>query len=117
MGIYSLAVGNVIFALIVCILNWRSIAKELNYKQEIKTTFVLPSVSAIIMGIATWGVCKFMIMWTHSIAIGTLVSIMVAVMVYAVALGKVGCLTKDEVLGFPKGRTLYRLMVKLHLMK
>ena len=116
LGIYSLAIGNVIFAFIVCVLNWRSIAKELSYKQEIKTTFLIPTLSAVLMGAVAWIVCFVVNKYMGSNAIATLCAIMVAVVVYALALIKFGGLTKEEVIRFPKGNKLYSILVKLHLM-
>ncbi|MBE5935303.1 MAG: polysaccharide biosynthesis protein [Lachnospiraceae bacterium] len=117
LGIYSLAVGNVLFAFIVCVLNWRSIAKELNYRQEIKTTFVIPTISALIMGVVAVIVCNCLIKAMGSNTISTIIAILCALISYAIFLVKLGGLTKDEVMRFPKGNKIYRLFVKLHLMK
>ena len=125
LGIYSLAIGNVVFALGVCILNWRSIAKKLQYKQEIKTTFVIPTIASIVMGAVTSGVAfgtKYgmgQVVHSSYIAnmIATLVAILVAVIVYAIALVAFKGITKDELMRMPKGNTIYRIFCKLHLLK
>lgn len=117
LGIYSLAIGNVIFALGVCILNWRSIAKKLEYKQEIKTTFVIPTVCAIIMGAVAFGVAFGVKLILHSNILATLVAIFVAVIVYAIALVVFKGITKDDLMRMPKGNVIYRLFCKVHLMK
>ena len=41
-GVYGLVIGNVTFALAVCVLNWAAIGRTLGYRQEVKTTFLLP---------------------------------------------------------------------------
>lgn len=125
LGIYSLAIGNVVFALGVCILNWRSIAKKLQYKQEIRTTFVIPTITSIVMGIVAFSVAfgmKYgMSQVLHSSyivnVIATLVAILVAVTVYAISLVAFKGITKDELMRMPKGNTIYRIFCKLHLMK
>ena len=117
LGIYSLAIGNAIFALGVCILNWRSIAKKLEYKQEIKTTFVIPTVCAIIMGAVAFGVAFGVKLILHSNILATLVAIFVAVIVYAIALVVFKGITKDDLMRMPKGNAIYRLFCKVHLMK
>ncbi|HHX56056.1 MAG TPA: polysaccharide biosynthesis protein, partial [Clostridiales bacterium] len=53
-GIYALVIGNISFPLVVCILNWRYLRKLLDYQQEIKKTFLIPCISAIIMGIVAF---------------------------------------------------------------
>ena len=112
-----MAIGNVVFALGVCILNWRSIAKKLQYKQEIRTTFVIPTIASIVMGAVAYGVAFGIKLLLHSNIIATIVAILVAVGVYAIALVAFKGITKDELLRMPKGNLIYRLFCKVHLMK
>ena len=50
LGIYSVVYSNVLFALVVCILNQLAIRKYLRYRQEYKKTFLVPiACSAIIL--------------------------------------------------------------------
>ena len=68
------------------------------------------------MGIATFGSYFLMNMFMPK-AVATILAILVAVPVYGVSLIKLGALSRDEVVALPKGATLYRVFVKLHLMK
>ena len=58
LGIYSVVLANIVFALVMCLLNARSIARTARYRQEIKKTFVLPSVCSLLMGVAAYGVYR-----------------------------------------------------------
>ncbi|MBO4414552.1 MAG: polysaccharide biosynthesis protein, partial [Lachnospiraceae bacterium] len=53
-GVYGLVIGNCTYGLMVCILNWNSMRKELGYIQELKTTFLIPLLSAGGMGALAW---------------------------------------------------------------
>ena len=117
MGIISLAIGNVIFAFIVCVLNWISIAKNVEYKQEIKTTFIIPTISSIIMGCFALIICKLLLRITESNAVSTISSIIVAIFIYMIFIVKMGGIKREELLGFPKGNKIYSLFKKMHLMK
>ena len=55
-NVYGLVIGNVTFALVVCILNWFSIKRALRYRQEILTTFLLPLLASFFMGGAALGI-------------------------------------------------------------
>ena len=55
MGIYGVVFANIVFAFVMCVLNARTIAKHARYRQEYKKTFVLPAISACVMGGAAWG--------------------------------------------------------------
>lgn len=122
LGIYSLIIGNVTFPLVVCILNWKSVGKYLEYKQEVKTTFVLPAVSALIMGVVSagtyYGLSAILSNWLGSYVcnlICTLCAVVVAVVVYFVALLILKTVTEEELKTMPMGRTLYVIGRKMHL--
>lgn len=115
MGLIGLVIGNVTFALVVCILNWRSIGKALGYKQEVKTTFLLPGLSAIIMGIG----CKFLYVGmkyvTNSTLFSFLFAFLMALFIYAVMLLLFQVITEDELLEMPLGRSMHKLLAKMHI--
>ena len=117
MGIYSLAVGNVIFALGVCILNWRSISKHIEYKQEIKKTFMIPTICAIIMGIITYMISSGLMYVFHSNLLATIISIIVAIIVYLILMIKLGAINKNEFNKIPKVQYIYKIFLKLHIIK
>ena len=66
MGIYSVVYSNILFALFMCILNGISIRRFLNYRQEMKKTFILPTIASGIMGGAAYGVYKLVHMTVKS---------------------------------------------------
>ncbi len=114
-GIYSIIIGNIIFSLIVCILNERAMRRASGYHQEYKKTFLLPTIAAVLMGI-------IIILFNNLFAlvkipgrIATIFVILLAVVTYGIALLKIGALSSEEIVMLPKGRTLLRLFQKLHL--
>jgi len=127
LGIYSLAVCNVLFPLIVCIFNWRSVRRYLNYDQEIRRTFVLPLFSSIVMGIVALAiyyivhaVCVFIVGATRTYicnAAACLVAVIVAVIVYFVLLLMLGAVSKEELYDMPMGGRLVTIAKKLHLLQ
>ncbi|WOO36428.1 polysaccharide biosynthesis protein [Anaerocolumna sp. AGMB13020] len=116
LGAYALVISNIVFALVVSILNWISVARLLSYKQEIKKTFIIPTVCSIFMaGVA------YLVYWVSysavkSNAISTLLAIIFAVIVYGVLLLVFKAVTESELVKMPMGRTLARIAVKLHLL-
>ena len=115
-GVYGLVIGNVTFALIVCILNWFSIGKVLRYRQEVKTTFLLPRVASSIMGAAALGTYQGIFFLTHSNTISVIVSVLLAMAVYAILLALLRVVTEEELPEMPFGRKLLTLFRMLHLM-
>jgi stage V sporulation protein B len=79
---YALVIGNVSFALVVCILNWVSIEKHLDYHQEVIKTFVIPTVSAGLMGVFAYFSYQGVHRWTGSNLISLLITILLAAIIY-----------------------------------
>jgi len=113
---YALVIGNVSFALVVCILNWISIEKYLNYRQEILKTFVIPAVSAGLMGVAAFLTYKGLYLWTGNNTLATLLSMLNAVIVYLALLIFMKGVEEEELEFLPKGKSIIRVLRRLHLL-
>lgn len=116
LNIYAVVWANIFFAFLMCVLNSRSIAKYMRYRQEIIRTFLIPLAASVLMGAAAFGAHKGLMIAVKSNTVSTLAACAAAVLVYGVALLLLKGLTEEELLGFPKGRTLVRIAKKLHLM-
>lgn len=116
-SVYGMVIGNVTYALLICILNWNSIANILDYKQEIKTTFVIPFAASAVMGAVTLGVYKLFYLLIKSNTVCTLIALITAVAVYFVCLVLFKGVSKEELAGFPKGAVLVKAAEKLHLIR
>ena len=113
----ALIIANACFGLIMCILNARSIRRYSGYRQEVRRTFFVPAVSAAGMGVVVWLVYRLFLYLLRSNLIATLVSIVAGVFTYATLLLMLKGLTEQEILRFPKGRTLVKLARKMHLLR
>lgn len=124
MGIYSVVFANIIFALVMCVLNGRAIARHTRYRQEIKKTFVLPGICAAIMGGVSYGTYRLidrllpeqLMKGRLGMTIVVLPTVTVAVIVYALLLVKLHALDEKELRGMPGGRKLVGLLKKVHLL-
>jgi len=116
MGIYGVVIANMLFGLTMCLLNSACIADYLQYRQEIKKTFILPSVAAAIMGVAAWGVYRLLFMLTTSNALSTILAIVISVVVYGVLLLVMKCVDEVELYDFPMGGRLVKAAKALHLL-
>lgn len=117
LGIFTLVIGNITFPLIICLLNWRYIKNLLEYKQEVRKTFVIPLVSSLIMGLCTLLSYKGIYSLTKRASISTIVGIAVAISVYFAALILLKGITEDELYQLPKGSILIKIAKKLRLLR
>lgn len=116
-NVYGMVIGNVTYGLLVCILNWISIRNILDYKQEIKTTFLVPAAASLVMGVSALAIYKLLYLIVPINSIATLFAIIVAVIVYFVLLILFKGVSKEELRGFPKGDVLVKIAYKMHLLK
>ena len=117
MGVYGLVIGNVTFALAVCILNWLAIGKTLKYRQEIKTTFLLPLVSSAVMGAFALAVYRLVTSITGYYQLGILVSVPLAMILYGILIILTKSVTEEELPDMPFGMRILRLCRKARLIR
>lgn len=116
-GIYGVVVADIIFGLMMNIMNYRSIYRAIRFRPEIKKTFALPAVSAAIMGVGAWGAYEGLHHLTKSNSISVLLAICAAVAIYAAALLITGAVTESDLKSFPKGTLLVKIAKKTHLLR
>lgn len=117
LNIYAVVIANMFFALLMCVLNARAIAKYSGYHQEYKKTFIIPAASSLIMGLATFLVYKGCYAVIKINSVSTVLGILVAVLAYAVALLLLRGMDEEDLMHFPKGAFLVRLAKKFHLLR
>jgi stage V sporulation protein B len=117
MDVYGVVISDIVFGLFMNLLNYYSIRKNLpEFHLEYRKTFILPFISSAIMGVIAYGAYMGLMMVCHRNAISVLIAIVVAVIVYAVALIKTKAMDEEDLRNFPKGASLVRLAKKMHLL-
>ena len=116
LSIYALVIGNVTFPLIVSIMNWIAVEKYLHYQQDIIRTFVIPAVCAGIMGVAAYFINQGILLLTRSNLFSTMISIILAVLIYFLLLVFLRGVNEEELTSLPKGRTILSALKKLRLL-
>lgn len=116
MNIYAILYSNILFGFLMCLLNQLALKHYVGYEQETQKTFVIPAAASAVMGIVTYFVYKGIYFVLHVNAVATLLSIVVAVCVYAVVLLKLHGMTEEELYAFPKGTMIIRYLRRFHLL-
>lgn len=115
--LYGILLATIVYSLSMCVLNNRAVYKYLDYRQEYKKTFVMPLISAAIMGVVTYFSYQMMYRLIPSIVIAMIVSVVLSVLVYFIVLMRIGGFTEEQLLAFPKGRLIVRVAKKLKLLR
>lgn len=116
LNIYAVVYANIVFALIVCILNAISIKRFIGYRQEYYKTFIVPAVASVIMGAAAYMIYSFFNAFAGN-TIGTFMGILAGVAVYGVGLVAFHGITTEEIAMFPKGHLIIKMLRRLGLLR
>ena len=116
MNVYALVGGNIVFALAMSILNLLKIRKVSGFKIDFVSTFGKPFSAAAVMGIVTFGVFRLFDTLIGGRVIPVCISLIVAILVYAVVMLKIGTLSEDDILDLPMGGRILRISKKFHLL-
>ncbi|MCD7866667.1 MAG: polysaccharide biosynthesis protein [Clostridiales bacterium] len=115
LGIYSLLVAMIIYAVVVCVLNDRAMKRYLQYRNPWRQAYLHPILASVPMGVAAGLIYHGLYALIHSNAISLCVAILAAVLVYFVVYLLLEKPTAEQLSGIPGGRTIYQLAAKLHL--
>ena len=115
-GVYALLAATILYSFLMCLLNGFSVKKYLKYRQDIKKTFVIPLLSALIMAVVTRLSYEGVHLLLKSNVIGIIISVMLAVLTYFIMLIKLKGVEEKEFNNFPKGTVLLSLARRLRLL-
>lgn len=123
LNIYGVVYANTIFALVVCILNSMAIKRHLHYTQEIRKTFLIPLISAAIMGIADFAVYKIVnsllrtvFIDSFSNAAALILAVLAAIFVYVFLLIRLKGIRESEIADLPRGDFLIRMLRRIRFL-
>jgi stage V sporulation protein B len=114
-GINAVVWGDILFAVVVCILNAYEINRTLRYKQEKIKTFAIPTIAAVIMGIVIEILSKIISLFAGNL-ITVFVGMFVGVIVYFVALILLKGIDESDLRNMPGGRTVLGVAKRLKLL-
>ena len=117
LNLYALVCANVIYSLMMCILNQISVRKHLGYRQEIMKTFLKPLIASLIMGAVAFGVYHGLYMLVPVSRIVLLIAIGIGAVIYFVVIILIGGVNEQELRAFPKGAMMVHFAKKLHLLR
>lgn len=110
LNVYALVICNVLFPVIVSVLNCRSITTEVGYEWEYRETFLKPLFASIAMGFVAFAVYQVVAPRINNIYLAFIITIVPAVIVYTVTIIQIGCFSEEELLAIPGGTKLIRFL-------
>lgn len=117
LNLYALVGANIIYSLVMCILNQISVRKHLGYRQELVKTFVIPFVCSLLMGAIAYGVYYGLYKLLPVSRVALVAAIGIGAMVYFALILLLGGVNERELRSFPKGAMLVHIAKKVHLLR
>lgn len=115
-NIYAVIYSNILFALIVCVLNALSIRRALHYRQEIYKTFFIPLVASAIMAFACSGIYALMHLFLP-VSVSVVIAVVLGAALYGFVMVVFQGITPAEIASLPRGRSLLRLLRRLGVLR
>ena len=115
-GIYAVVLANMIFSLIMCVLNHVAIHRFLHYKQEMKRTFLIPLLCSVIMGVIIFLVYILFKLFLPDYA-ACLIAIGVGVIVYLITMAIFKGITSEIFKSLPMGDQLLTMFRRFGLFR
>lgn len=139
----ALCIATIVYSLLMCIFNARALKKSIVTYNDLKKTYVLPVISALVMAVfahytyrlvsfAAFNILKpsfagevsqdfsfadFLYSSYFVNVIASVVAIIIAIFVYFSVLIRTGGATEEEIRRFPKGASIARSLKKMHILK
>lgn len=98
-----------IFSFCMCVLNMKDVYKASGFRQDFKTCYIKPFLAALIMGVAAFVSNKLLSTLMPGRFLANGLSIIIAMLVYAVAVIRVGTLSESDMLALPMGGRILRV--------
>lgn len=111
MGVFALVLGNVLFPLIVMILNALYLKKHLKYCNKYRKVFFIPLLSAVIMGALGRGLYALVFHYVKSNVTAILISVLFSILLYFFEVINFKGIAREEALEFPGGKLLIKMIL------
>ncbi len=117
LDLYALVICLIVYSFIMCVLNSISVRRCIGVKENFVTMFFLPAAAAAVMGLCAKGIYIGMQTFVESNVICLMPAVFLSAIVYFVLVLKFGAVKKEQLLGFPKGRALVKLVKRCRLLR
>ena len=117
LNILGAPIGTTLCYVYIFVSNMYCLIKYTGVKFNFVAVLIKPLISALCCGGAAFGVSLVGDYFELGNLVTTGISVIAAVLVYFIVLFAIKTLTKEDIEGFPKGKTIARILEKLHFIK
>lgn len=115
-NVYGTEISSFVCQLIAFIIAFTALKKNLNIKLKFKEHILKPVIATCIMGMSAFCIYNLLVGIIPS-SISTIISIIIAVIVYAICIFAMRILNEEDIKMIPFGNKLYPILVKFKIYK
>lgn len=115
-NLFTLVAADMIYSLVMCVLNQRALRRYMGYRQEIFRSFAAPLTASAFMGAVAWAVYEGMYLLCASNLISLIFAVTLAVVVYFALIILFKGMNEEELRAIPKGYLLVKVAKKCKLL-
>ncbi len=115
LGVYTIVIAMIFYAVTMCVLNDRSMKRYMKYKNPFRKAYLYPLLASVPMAAAAGVVYYGLYVLIHSNVICLGISIICAVAVYLAVYLYIARPSMEELSALPGGGTIYALGKRFHL--
>ena len=115
LDIYAVMMANILFSVVCCILNVQSMRKYLHFRGEVRKTYMEPFLASALMGAAAYAIYQAFFALTKRPSIALILAVLLAVIIYMILYVVISHTKEDEMLRFPMGRHMVKILKKIHV--
>lgn len=109
LGILAVVLAIIIYSVLICILNDRSMKKYLGYKNKWKEAYVIPLLASVPMALAAWLLYTGVYLMIPSDLLALVISVPAAAAVYIILYVVIARVPQEQLRAFPFGGVLVRI--------
>ncbi len=110
LNVYALVICNVLFPLVISIMNCRAITQKVGYRWEYRDTFLKPLLASAVMGVVAFALYQVLYLAFDNIYVAAVIAIGTAIIVYGVTILQIRCFSDEELESITGGRKLTHLV-------
>lgn len=115
LGVYTIVIAMIVYAIVMCILNERAMKQYMGYKNPWRKAYLYPLLASVPMAVTAGGIYYLVYAVVHSNVISLGLGVLAGMAVYFVFYLKVSHPSDAEFAMMPGGRYLKKMAVKFRL--
>ncbi|MBO5479291.1 MAG: polysaccharide biosynthesis protein [Clostridia bacterium] len=115
-GVNGAAIGNIVCNLIACVIGFYVLKKNMDISFKLSKYVIKPVIATAIMSICSYAI-YLLLLKIISLKIAAIIAILLAIVIYALAIISLKIFTKEEIYMIPYGQKIYKILVKIGIYK